>query len=98
MVEACVLLLDVEIDAHRTRSGGVMALDLLPYRVGVLGSEPVHENSHAEVHGCTHAGANDLRQIAQQRSSTPAFDEDVALLSKAQNFLARVVNKLAAIN
>jgi len=98
MVEACVLPLDVEKYGHCAGPGGVVALDLMPHRVGVLGSESVHKRSHAEVHGCTHPHTNDLRYIAQQRGGTPAFDQDVAFLSQAQNFLARIVDELATID
>ena len=98
MVEASILVLVVKKDGHCAGPGGVVALDLMPHRVGVLGSESVHKRSHAEVHGCAHPHTDDLRYIAQQCGCTPAFDQDVALLSQAKNFLARVVDELATID
>src|SRR5258708_28796260 len=38
--------------AHGAGTGGIVARDPLSHGVGVLGTEPVHQDAHAEVHGC----------------------------------------------
>ena len=50
------------------------------------------------LHGGADAHADDLRQVAQEGGSAPAFDQDLVLLRNTQNFLGGVVNELAMVD
>src|SRR6266849_1235731 len=98
VVKKRVLLLDVERRPQGAGAGGVKALQLMTHRLGILGAEPLHHDADAEIHRRAHAHADDVRQVAQQRRRAPTANENAALLGNAQDFLGRVLAKLAFID
>jgi hypothetical protein len=71
VVQARILLLDVEIGAHGAGAGGIVTLELRSHRGGVLGAAPVHQDAHPEIHRCAHPDADDARQVGRSSVATP---------------------------
>jgi hypothetical protein len=82
MIEARVLLLDIEIDHHGAGADGIVALDLFLHSLGIGAAESSHDDPHAEVHCRAHAHADDLRQIAKESRGAPAPDQERACLMR----------------
>jgi hypothetical protein len=65
MVEDRILLLDTERGSHRVRMCDIVALDLFANGFGVLDTESVHDDFHAEIHWRAYPHADDLRHVAK---------------------------------